>query len=75
MNYRVIEFCLLVLFFSADISDVSCGPKHVVVVSGEGDVYSWGCGADGRLGHGDEEDRFDLLILKWSSYVMISYVV
>lgn len=43
---------------SVDISGVSCGPEHVVVVSGEGDVYSWGCGANGRLGVGDEADKY-----------------
>ncbi|XP_071033835.1 serine/threonine-protein kinase Nek8 isoform X3 [Parasteatoda tepidariorum] len=41
---------------SIDVSDVSCGPNHVVVVGREGDAYSWGCGSGGRLGTGSEED-------------------
>ena len=35
---------------------VSCGSEHVVVVGGQGDLYSWGRGAGGRLGLGTEED-------------------
>ncbi|CAM1314269.1 Uncharacterised protein g6493 [Pycnogonum litorale] len=42
---------------SVDVSGVSCGPRHVVVVSGDGEVYSWGCGTYGCLGLGDEQDR------------------
>ena len=29
---------------------------HVVVVGGQGDVYTWGRGCKGRLGLGHEED-------------------
>ena len=41
---------------SIDVSAVSCGPEHVVVVGGQGDVYTWGRGCKGRLGLGHEED-------------------
>ena len=27
---------------------VSCGPEHVVIVGGQGDVYSWGRGYKGE---------------------------
>ncbi len=40
-----------------DIESVSCGNEHVVVVTGRGEVYAWGRGADGRLGLGSEEDH------------------
>ena len=39
-----------------DVSAVACGPEHVVVVGGQGDVYAWGRGLNGRLGLGHEED-------------------
>lgn len=42
---------------SVDILSVSCGNEHVVVVGGNGDVYTWGRGAGGRLGLGNEEDH------------------
>ncbi|GFY41548.1 hypothetical protein TNIN_384781 [Trichonephila inaurata madagascariensis] len=47
---------LIEKLLSVDISDVSCGPHHVVVVGREGDAYAWGCGAGGRLGTGREND-------------------
>lgn len=33
------------------IVDIACGSKHAVAVSKSGDVYSWGRGVDGQLGH------------------------
>jgi alpha-tubulin suppressor-like RCC1 family protein len=41
---------LAIVIFSIDVTAVACGKKHVVVVGSEGEVFSWGCGADGRLG-------------------------
>ena len=41
---------------SVDVAGLSCGTQHVVVVGAEGDVYSWGRGEGGRLGHGNEDD-------------------
>nr|CCC91286.1 putative regulator of chromosome condensation [Trypanosoma congolense IL3000] len=34
------------------------GPWHAFAIDHEGRVYSWGCGKNGRLGHGDEKDVF-----------------
>ncbi|VDI36377.1 NIMA (never in mitosis gene a)-related kinase [Mytilus galloprovincialis] len=42
---------------SIDVIAVACGKKHVVVVGSEGEVFSWGCGADGRLGLGNDDDQ------------------
>ncbi|XP_060073259.1 uncharacterized protein LOC132553034 [Ylistrum balloti] len=49
---RLIESLL-----SVDVISVSCGPKHVVVVGSDGEIFSWGCGGDGRLGLGNEDDQ------------------
>ena len=35
---------------------VACGGFHTVAVTPNGDLCTWGCGARGRLGHGDEVD-------------------
>jgi len=35
------------------VRSVACGSGHTVVLSCSGDVYTWGRGDDGRLGHGD----------------------
>ncbi|XP_023762989.1 PH, RCC1 and FYVE domains-containing protein 1 isoform X1 [Lactuca sativa] len=39
-----------------DARKVSCGSKHAVLVTKQGEVYSWGEGFGGRLGHGMESD-------------------
>lgn len=35
------------------VKQIACGSGHTVVLTGEGEVYTWGRGDDGRLGHGD----------------------
>ncbi|KAM7256727.1 hypothetical protein ACFE04_012468 [Oxalis oulophora] len=39
------------------IEEISCGSYHVAVLTSRNEVYTWGKGANGRLGHGDVEDR------------------
>ncbi|KAL3641117.1 PH, RCC1 and FYVE domains-containing protein 1 [Castilleja foliolosa] len=39
------------------VEEISCGAYHVVVLTSKNEVYTWGRGANGRLGHGDMEDR------------------
>jgi len=34
--------------------DVACGTQHSVVLLSDGQVYTFGCGSLGRLGHGDD---------------------
>jgi alpha-tubulin suppressor-like RCC1 family protein len=35
------------------VRQIACGSGHTVVLSTEGEVFTWGRGDDGRLGHGD----------------------
>ena len=35
---------------------IACGDFHMVGLTPEGDVHTWGHGASGRLGHGDNAD-------------------
>ena len=44
-------------FVHLKILMAACGENHTLAVTEEGVVFSWGQGALGRLGHGDEEDR------------------
>ncbi|XP_047974656.1 PH, RCC1 and FYVE domains-containing protein 1-like [Salvia hispanica] len=37
--------------------EIACGAYHVVVLTSKNEVYTWGNGANGRLGHGDADDR------------------
>ncbi|XAR65472.1 hypothetical protein NMG60_11009611 [Bertholletia excelsa] len=39
------------------IEEISCGSYHVAVLSSKSEVYTWGKGANGQLGHGDNDDR------------------
>eukprot|EP01018_Ginkgo_biloba_P012838 Gb_13554 [translate_table: standard] len=39
------------------VEEISCGAYHVAVLTAKTEVYTWGKGANGRLGHGDVEDR------------------
>lgn len=40
-----------------DVVHIACGWDHSLAVSSTGALYTWGSGAHGKLGHGDEENR------------------
>ncbi|XP_047043490.1 PH, RCC1 and FYVE domains-containing protein 1-like [Lolium rigidum] len=42
---------------SEHVLQVACGSYHVAVLTSRSEVFTWGKGANGRLGHGDIEDR------------------
>ncbi|XP_057750594.1 PH, RCC1 and FYVE domains-containing protein 1-like isoform X1 [Arachis stenosperma] len=39
-----------------DVHSISCGHKHAVLVTKQGEIFSWGEESGGRLGHGVEVD-------------------
>ncbi|KAK8646982.1 hypothetical protein V6N13_120743 [Hibiscus sabdariffa] len=39
------------------VEEIACGAYHVAALTSRNEVYTWGKGANGRLGHGDVEDR------------------
>ncbi|XP_022768010.1 PH, RCC1 and FYVE domains-containing protein 1-like [Durio zibethinus] len=39
------------------VEEIACGAYHVAVLTSRNEVCTWGKGANGRLGHGDVEDR------------------
>mmetsp|Transcript_30680 Transcript_30680/g.80173 ORF Transcript_30680/g.80173 Transcript_30680/m.80173 type:complete len:731 (-) Transcript_30680:486-2678(-) len=41
-------------FRDVAVHQVSCGTHHTLALSDNGDVWSWGSGEYGKLGHGDE---------------------
>jgi NIMA (never in mitosis gene a)-related kinase 8 len=43
---------------SYDVVKISAGYKHVLALTSDGNVYSWGCGELGRLGHGGQGSEF-----------------
>lgn len=49
---------LIPLFQKQRVTRIAAGENHVLAVCQTGQVFSWGCGELGRLGTGDEDDRF-----------------
>jgi len=39
------------------VEGIACGAYHVAALTAKNEVYTWGKGANGRLGHGDGDDR------------------
>ncbi|RAL51867.1 hypothetical protein DM860_010585 [Cuscuta australis] len=39
------------------VEEIASGDFHVAVLTSRSEVFTWGRGANGRLGHGDSEDR------------------
>ncbi|CAK8565352.1 unnamed protein product [Lathyrus sativus] len=39
------------------VEEVACGAYHVAVLTSRTEVFTWGKGSNGRLGHGDTDDR------------------
>ena len=35
------------------IRDIACGSAHSAAITSQGELYTWGLGEFGRLGHGD----------------------
>ncbi|CAI9753869.1 unnamed protein product [Fraxinus pennsylvanica] len=42
---------------SSFIVEISCGSHHVVALTSKSEVFTWGKGRNGQLGHGDNADR------------------
>jgi len=40
------------------ISSIAAGSSHSIAVTADGEVYTWGSGSFGRLGHGDHCDEY-----------------
>jgi RCC1 and BTB domain-containing protein len=47
----------MIFLLDSFIIQVSCGFRHTAFVTKEGTIYTFGCGKNGKLGHGDEENR------------------
>ena len=39
------------------IKEIACGSNHSAAITSNGELYTWGQGAHGRLGHGDMADQ------------------
>lgn len=40
------------------IQEIACGSFHIAALSSKSEVYTWGKGKSGQLGHGDNKNRY-----------------
>ena len=40
-----------------DWAEVACGSSHMAALSKDGNIFTWGEGRSGQLGHGDSETK------------------
>ncbi|KAL8097971.1 PH, RCC1 and FYVE domains-containing protein 1-like [Apium graveolens] len=57
------------------IGEIACGSNHVAVLSSNSEVYTWGKGTNGQLGHGDLDDRSTPTLVKALKRKQIKSVV
>lgn len=43
---------------SKKIRDIACGSSHSAAITSSGELYTWGLGEYGRLGHGDNYNQY-----------------
>ncbi|XP_072134252.1 uncharacterized protein [Mobula birostris] len=48
--------CLIEALLGVNVQAIACGQQHVVCVSGDGEVFSWGNGKFGKLGLGNDDN-------------------
>lgn len=39
------------------VEDIACGSCHVAILTSKGELFTWGKGKNGQLGHGDNDHR------------------
>ena len=49
---------------TSKVVQVACGNRHTLALCEDGEVYSWGSGSHGRLGHTDVMDRATPTLIK-----------
>jgi alpha-tubulin suppressor-like RCC1 family protein len=51
------------------IGPIACGDRHSVAVTTAGEVFTWGFGGYGRLGHSDQSDKLRPALVAFSHKV------
>lgn len=58
-------------FQGKHIKDIACGSSHSAAITSNGELYTWGQGDSGRLGHGDTANQTrpkQVLFLHWLKF-------
>lgn len=58
------------------IRDIACGSSHSAAITSSGELYTWGLGEYGRLGHGDNATQLKPKMVKlcYLSLIMCVYL-
>ena len=56
-------------FANANIIAISAGGSHSMAFDDQGNVWTWGNGANGRLGHGDTDNRLVPTVIEYTAFV------
>jgi E3 ubiquitin-protein ligase HERC2 len=59
------EPVLITGLLGKQVIKICCGSSYSVALTANGEVYSWGKGNFGRLGHGSSEDQSMPILLKF----------
>ena len=54
---------------SKRVRDIACGSSHSAAITSSGELYTWGCGEYGRLGHGDNVTQLRPKQVRGEGYV------
>ena len=65
---------LIPRFRNVPITQIAVGIDHVLAISSTGVLYSWGSGRNGKLGHGDYENRFFPAIVRYLDPFIVEQV-
>ncbi|CAM9277211.1 unnamed protein product, partial [Hapterophycus canaliculatus] len=52
---------------TASVKTIASGWDHCLAVTNDGELFTWGSGRDGQLGHGDREPRYAPTLVAFSS--------
>ena len=52
---------------------VNSGGKHCLALSSEGEVFSWGEGEDGKLGHGNRRFVYLIYLILQCLYILLIF--
>ena len=59
---------------SKRVRDIACGSSHSACIISNGDLYTWGLGEYGRLGHGDNVSQLRPKQVQCLKLVQAAYI-
>jgi alpha-tubulin suppressor-like RCC1 family protein len=72
---RLTPTCVEEGFLGFDIASISCGGLHTACLSSRGEIFTFGLGKDGRLGHGNEDNSHRPQMVQFFGRIKIAQVI